>query len=134
MVDGERLRDTLLRLRHDVLADKAYHVLIVQVGKGVDIEVACSVDSGVEHQTSPTSPVAIDILRTRRPHTCHWVERHLVADGVARGIEAQPRGDGTLVTLLVVIEKQTEVLGERWFQSRVTLTDVHRVAIVGDVE
>ena len=109
-------------------------MLIVQVGKGVDIEVACSVNSGVEHKTCPSSPVAINILRTRRPHTCHRVEGHLVANSVARGIEAQPRGDGTLVTLLVVVEEQTEVLGERRLQSRITLTDVHRVAVVSNVE
>ena len=56
------------------------------------------------------------------------------SDGIARGVEAQPRRDGALIALCVVVVEEAEVLSERRLQPRVTLTDVHRVAVVGDVE
>ena len=109
-------------------------MLVVQVGHRVDVEVTSRVNSGVKDHTCPTAPVAIDVLWPRGTHTSHFVERHLVADGIARGVEAQPRRDGALIALCVVVVEEAEVLSERGLQTRVTLTDVHRVAVVGDVE
>ena len=39
-----------------------------------------------------------------------------------------------LCLLPVVVVEEAEVLSERWFQSRVTLLNVERVRVVGDVE
>ena len=42
--------------------------------------------------------------------------------------------DATLVVLDIVVVEQAEVLGERGFQTRVTLFDVQGIGVVGDVE
>ena len=79
-------------------------------------------------------PVAIDILRARETGTGTCIERHLVADGIARGGESCPGGDGALMGLHVVVVEDTEVLRERGLQTRVTPLDVQRVAVIDDVE
>ena len=36
--------------------------------------------------------------------------------------------------LYIVVVEESEVVGERWLQSRISLLDVERIAVVGDVE
>ena len=109
-------------------------MVVAEVGEGVDIEVGGTVEGGVEHQSCIGVPVAIDILRARETGTGRCVERHLVADGIARGGESCPGGDGALMALHVIVVEDTEVLRERGLQSRVTFLDVQGVAVIDDVE
>ena len=106
---------------------------VAEVGEGVDIEVACRVDGGVEHEAYITVPVAIDILGLGDAaailHT-----RGLIADGIARGVEVDEGHHSALVLLEVVVVEEVEVLTERGLQTRVTFLDVQGVAVVGDVE
>ena len=109
-------------------------MVVANHGEGVDIEVGSTIEGGIEHQTDISVPVAIDILRTGGANTSAGVECHLVADGIARGGESHPCGNGALMGLHVVIVEQAEILSERGLQTRVTFLDVQRVAVVGDVE
>ena len=134
LIEGERVGDALLRLTLHIDAGITDVVVETDVGEGVDIEEGCRVDGGIEDHTGIAAPVAVDILWLRDTGTGGLVERHLVADGVARGVQSCPGGDGTLPALGIVVVEDTQVLGERGFQSWVTLADVQRVAIVGDIE
>ena len=109
-------------------------MVVTCVGEGVDIEIGGTVEGGVEHQSCIGVPVAIDVLRACETGTGRCVECHLVADGIARGGESCPGGDGALMSLHVVVVEDTEVLRERGLQTRVTPLDVQRVAVIDDVE
>ena len=109
-------------------------MVVTGIGEGVDIEIGGTVEGGVEHHSCIGVPVAIDILWARETGTGRCVERHLVADGIARGGESCPGGDGALMCLHVVVVEDTEVLRERGLQTGVTPLDVQRVAVIDDVE
>ena len=44
------------------------------------------------------------------------------------------RHNATLMILDIVVVEKTEILGERWFQSWVTLLDVEWIAVIGNIE
>lgn len=111
------------------------HIMVIsEGGECIDIPIAGTVDGRIEHQSHLRVPIAIDIGRLRGSSTRLRVVGHLVADAVARGAEVHVCHDGALMVGHICIVKRPEVMGERGFEPWVTLPDVHRVGIVGDVE
>ena len=109
-------------------------MVVAHIGKTIHIEEGSRIEGGVEDHTCIAAPVAVDILRPCDTGTRSLVERDLVADSIARGVQACPCGDRALIALGIVVVEDTQVLSERGLQARVTLTDVQWVAIVGDIE
>ena len=139
LTDSGRAGGRLLRrgLIHGTLrigAHIADAVDIAQRGKGVDVEIAGRVDGGIEHKHTECIPVTVDVLRPRNTRTGLLVIGHHIRHRVVGCREIQVSHDAALVVLYVVIIEQTEVLRERRLQSWVTLTDIQRVGIVGDVQ
>ena len=134
-VDGEIAGVVLLCRCAAVEVDIAHIVLIAQHGSGVDVPVAGRVERCVEHQSSVDVPLTVDILRLRSASAGRRVVGHHIADAVARGVESHPCGPHLLVVVhIVIVVEQAQRLGEGGLQARITLGDVERVTIVGDVE
>ena len=92
------------------------------------------VDGCVEGDTAIDVPVAIDVLRPRDTSTRLWIIAHEVRDGIAGIAVVGIEYNGALVFLDVVIVVEIERVGKLRLQSRVTLSDVERVRVVGNVE
>ena len=122
-------------LLRDIVLEEITHVVgIVQVGESIDVPVTCAVDRGIEHEGTIDIPVAVDVLGPGDASTSLLVVSHHIADVVASRAEVDERHDRTLVTLDIGVVEKLETVGERRFQSGVTLSDVHRVAVVPDIE
>ena len=57
-----------------------------------------------------------------------------LADAIVGGREVDEGHDTLVVVLHEIVVEQSEVLGERWLQTRVTLRDVQRVAVICDIK
>ena len=91
------------------------------------------VERCVEHQSSIEVPVSVDVLWFGSASAGSLVVSNLSCHGVSGGAEPDVRHHGLHGLLEVASESGVEVVGERRFQSRITLGDVERVAVVGDV-
>ena len=123
-------------LRIGILVDthKAHAVHVVHRREGVDIVIGGRVDGSIEHQHTEGTPVAVDILWSCDISTRLLIIRHLITNRVAGGLEVQVCHHATLVLLVVIIVEETDILCEGRFQSWVTLTDIQRVRIIGDIQ
>ena len=109
-------------------------MIVAQIGEGIHVKESGRVKGRIEHESEITVPIAVDILRTRDGSTRIFIISHLVADRVPGRREVDESHDRLLMLLEIVIVVQTEVLGERRLQSRVTSADVQRVAVIVDVK
>ena len=107
---------------------------IAQSREGVDVEVTCRVNRRIEHHHSEGIPVTVNILRSCDVTTSCRVIRHLTSDTVARCREIRIHHQTALVALPVVVVLEAHVLCERRLQAGVTLADVQRVRVVGNVQ
>lgn len=117
-----------------VEAQIAHGIGIGEGGEGVDVPYASAVDGGIEHEGASCVPVAVDVFGLCGSSTGLVVVGHHVADAVACHREVDEGHQGSLVLLYIVVVEESEVVGERWLQSRISLLDVERIAVVGDVE
>ena len=104
------------------------------MGIGIQVPYTSTIDRAVEHKGSHHIPVAIDILRSGDSTTSLLIVGHLVADAIVGDREVDEGHDTLVVVLHKVVVEQSEGLGERWLQARVTLRDVQRVAVICDVK
>ena len=117
-----------------VEAQIAHCVGVGEGGEGVDVPYASAVDGCIEHEGASCVPVAVDVFGLCGSSTGLIVVGHHVADAVACHREVDEGHQGSLVLLYIVVVEESEVVGERWLQSRISLLDVERIAVVGDVE
>ena len=88
----------------------------------------------VEGESTIGIPVAIDVLGPRNASTCIGIVANEVRNGIAGGAEVGIHHDGALALGDVVIVIDVEGVGELRFQTGISLRDVERVGVVGDVE
>ena len=122
------------RFIYVVLEQITYIVAMIEHRECVHVPYACAVDSRVEHKAQTGVPVTIDIFRGGNLTTGIFDILNHVRDGVPRVAIVSEQHDGTHVILHVCIEVHAEVVGKRRFQTRVTLCDVQRVAVVSDIK
>ena len=60
--DAKSGGNRLLRIGVHVDTNVTHIVSVVKIGEGVDIEECSRVESGVEHESNHTIPVAVDVL------------------------------------------------------------------------
>ena len=109
-------------------------MIVLQRGEGIDIPMSCTIERGVVHQHSVGIPVAVDIFGTRGAGACRIVVSYHIADAIGGIVVRQIDHDALLMILYVIVVEGIEAVGERGFQFWVTFGDVHRVAIVCDIE
>ena len=124
----------LLGIRLLVETQITHVVVVTQVGVGIQVPYTGTIDRAVEHKGSHHIPVAIDILRSGDSTTSLLIVGHLVADAIVGGREVDEGHDTLVMVLHEIVVEQSEVLGERWLQARVTLRDVQRVAVICDIK
>ena len=118
-----------LLLRH-----VTYKVVVTYTGIGTHIPMCCRIERGIKGQTCVNVPIAIDILGLSDATTGFWIIAHQIRDRVADVAVVGINHNTTFVSHNVVVVIGIERAGELRFQSRITLGDVKRVRIVGDVE
>ena len=99
-----------------------------------NIPMGCRVESCVERKTSVGIPVAIDVLGARNATTGLVVVAHEVRDAVARVAIITIHRYRALILTDVVVVVHVQRVGELRLQPRVSLCDVKRIRVVGDVE
>ena len=105
-------------------------MVVAQIREGIDIEVCCRVDGGIEHKAKATVPVTVNVLRTGDGSTGRLHISSLVRHGVAGRREVHERHHGTLVIRKVIVVEEVDVLRERRLQTRVTTSDAQGVAVI----
>ena len=108
--------------------------MVTQVGKGIYVPISSRVYSRIEYKHTTGIPVAVDVLGSCCASTSLLVVRNLIANAVASVRVVGARHNSHLPLLDVVVVLGTQTVGEGRLQSRVTLGDVERVAVVGNVE
>ena len=99
-----------------------------------NIPMGCRVESCVERKTSVGIPVAIDVLGARNATTGLVVVAHEVRDAIARVAIITIHRYRALILADVVVVVHVQRVGELRLQPRVSLCDVERIRVVGDVE
>ena len=117
-----------------MLGHVADEIIVPHAGIGADVPMGCRVDGRVEGKAAVDVPVAVDILRSRDAPARIGVIAHEVGDGVADVAVIGVEDDAALVAHDVIIIIGVQRVGELWLQTRVSLCDVERVGVVGDVK
>ena len=116
------------------LGIEAHIIIITQARVRTYIKMSRRVEGGAKVEAAIHIPVTVDILRSGDASTSLRVITHEIRDGVA-GIGIVGIDDNRpLVTLDVVVVIHIQRIGELGFQSRITLGDIERIGVVGDVE
>ena len=109
-------------------------IIIAQARVGTHIPMSCAVEGGVERETTISVPVSVDILGTRSASTRLGVVSHKVGNGVADMTVVSVEDNAALVFADVVLIINIQRIGELRLQARVSLRDVERVGVVGDIQ
>ena len=108
-------------------------MVVAEISKGIDIPESRAVYCRIEHECHVCVPVAIYVDRLYGTCTGESIVSHAVTNAVACIGEVDKGHDGPLVVLYICIVEQAEVVGKRGFQSRVTHSDIERVAVIYDI-
>ena len=117
-----------------LLGDIADVVVVAGTGVCTNVPMPRGVNCRVEGESSIGIPVAVDVFRTRDASSCLCVISHKVGDAVACDSAVGVCHKGAFVASYVVVVVDVERVGELRLQSWVSLCDVERVGVIGDVE
>ena len=132
---NHRVLSGILHRFFQIVVEQVTHAIgMVNHSERVHIPHTGAVDSRVEHEAQAGVPVTVDILRLGNPTTRLFNVLNRIRDGVSGIAIVTEQHDRTHVVLDECVIVQSQAIGERRLQARVTLGDVQRVAVVGDVK
>ena len=111
-----------------------HEVVVAHAVLNAHVPMSSRVDGGVECQASVQIPVAIDILWSRDVSTRRGIVSHEVGYAVPRMPIVGIGHYRALMLGNVGVVIDIERVGELRFQSGISLSDIERVGIVGDIE
>ena len=98
------------------------------------VEIFLLTQCNVRTQTSTRIPVTIDIHRSSGLHACILIVSGFTAHIVSHNTTICPRPQTALLFTIVGIEITIEIMGERRLQLCITLADIERIRIIGNIK
>ena len=127
---GQTLRSIFVGIGNNILiADVTDHILIICPGKCID-SIFFVAQSNVGTNHSHQVPVSVDVFRSSHISTCLRIVYSSVTDVVQDILITEEREHTPLIFCIEEIIFGTQLVGERRFQSRITVLNIQRVCII----
>ena len=113
---------------------EAYRMTITASEVSTHVEIFLFTQCNVRTQSCIRIPVTIDIHWSSGLHTCILIVSGFAAHVVSHNTTIRPCPQTALLFTIVGIEITIEIMGERRFQLCITLADIERIRVVGNIK